>query len=434
MIPRYEIPEIRAIFTDEARFKTWLEVELAVAEAMAELEIIPAEAVRVCRRKTEENPPDPARIAEIERTTHHDVIAFLEHLGETIGPEARWLHLGLTSSDVLDTATALQMTRAHRVLSAELEKLLTALAARALEYKDAPCVGRSHGVHAEPTTFGFKLAVFYAQLTRDRERLAAAARGIGVGKISGAVGVYTALSPEIEERTLEKLGLEPAPVSTQIIGRDSHAAYLGALAILGTGMERLAVEIRHLQRTEVAEVFEPFTEGQKGSSAMPHKKNPILCERITGMARLLRSYALAALENVALWHERDISHSSVERVIIPDSFHLAVYMLRKMTFVIEGLVVDVGRMEENLALTGGLTASSGLLVELIRAGLERKTAYELVQRHALAAWEGKGDFRTAIEKDPLVTEHLDRETVERCFDPKPRFIDATFRRLGIIGN
>ncbi|OGD76771.1 MAG: adenylosuccinate lyase [Candidatus Coatesbacteria bacterium RBG_13_66_14] len=430
MIPRYEIPEIREIFSDEGRFNTWLEVELAAAEAMAELGLVPAQAVRVCRERAR---IDPKRIGEIEEITRHDVIAFLEHLEETVGPEARHLHLGMTSSDVLDTALALQIARAHRVLLDDLEKLLGALREQALKYKDTICIGRSHGVHAEPTTFGLKLAVSYAQFKRDHERLSATAEGLRVGQISGAVGTYTSLSPEIEERTCAKLGLKPAPISTQILQRDRHAAYLSALAILGADLERLALEIRHLQRTEVAEAFEPFTKGQKGSSAMPHKRNPIVTERVAGMARLLRSNAHAAIENVALWHERDISHSSVERVIIPDGFHLAVYMLRKMLFVVRGLVVDSGRMAENLALTGGLTASSGLLVELIRAGLERKAAYELVQRHALAAWEGKGDFRTAIEKDPVVAGHLDRETIERCFGQKPRFIDVTYRRLGIIG-
>jgi len=430
MIHRYEIPEIRKIFSDEGRFDTWLEVELAAAEAMAELGLVPAEAVRACRERARVN---PERIAQIEETTRHDVIAFLEHLEEIIGPEARHLHLGMTSSDVLDTALALQIGRAHRVLLDDLEKLLSTLRGQALKYKETICIGRSHGVHAEPTTFGLKLAVSYAQFKRDHERLSATAEGLRVGQISGAVGTYTSLSPEIEERACAKLGLKPAPISTQILQRDRHAAYLAALAILGADLERLALEIRHLQRTEVAEAFEPFTKGQKGSSAMPHKRNPIVTERVCGMARLLRSNAHAALENVALWHERDISHSSVERVIIPDGFHLAVYMLRKMLFVVKGLVVDEKRMAENLALTGGLTASSGLLVELIRAGLERKAAYELVQRHALAAWEGKGDFRAAIENDPVVAGHLDREVVERCFGQKPGFIDVTYRRLGIIG-
>jgi adenylosuccinate lyase len=429
MIHRYEIPEIGQIFSDEGRFRTWLEVELAAAEAMAELGLVPTQAVRVCRERAR---IDPERIARIEETTRHDVIAFLEHLEEVIGPEARHLHLGMTSSDVLDTALALQIQRAHRVLLADLEELLAALRERALKYKDTICIGRSHGVHAEATTFGLKLAVAYAQFKRDHERLSATAEGLRVGKISGAVGAYTTLSPEIEERVCARLDLKPAAISTQILQRDRHAAYLSALAILGADLERLAVEIRHLQRTEVAEAFEPFTKGQKGSSAMPHKRNPIVTERVCGMARLLRSYAHAALEDVALWHERDISHSSVERVIIPDGFHLAVYMLRKMVFVVRGLVVDEKRMAENLALTRGLTASSVLLVELIRAGLERRAAYELVQRHALAAWEGKHDFRTAVEGDPVIAGRLDRATLERCFGQKPRFIDVTYRRLGII--
>ncbi len=432
MIQRYEIPEIRNIFSDEGKYKTWLEVELAAGEAMAELGVVPAEAIQTCREKTKGNPPDPARIAEIEQTTRHDIIAFLEHLAELIGPEARYLHLGMTSSDVLDTALALQITRAHRVLSASLDRLIEVLRKKALRYRDTLCVGRSHGVHAEPTTFGLKLATFYSQLRRDRERLSAASEGLRVGQISGAVGVYTTLNPEVEERTCGKLGLEPAPISTQVLQRDRHAAYLTALAILGADLERLAVEIRHLQRTEVGETFEPFTEGQKGSSAMPHKKNPIVTERITGMARLLRANAHAALENIALWHERDISHSSVERVIIPDSFHLAVYMLRKMTFIVENLVVDEDRMLENLQLTKGLLASSTLLVALIISGLERKDAYELVQRHALAASNGNTDFRSAVEADPEIKKHLDTKTIKYCFDPRPRYVDETFRRLGLV--
>ncbi|MBD3371968.1 MAG: adenylosuccinate lyase [Candidatus Coatesbacteria bacterium] len=431
MIPRYSVPEIERIFSDQARFETWLEVELAAAEAMAELGMIPAEVVEVCRAKTSETPPDPERIREIERTTRHDVIAFLEHLAEIIGPEARWLHLGLTSSDVLDTALALQLSRSHKVVAAALEELLTTLAARAVEHRDTLCVGRSHGIHAEPTTFGLKLLSLHAHLQRDRGRLEAAAAGLRVGQLSGAVGVYTNLEPRVEERACELLGLAPAPVSTQILQRDRHAAYLQALALLGAGLERLAVEIRHLQRTEVAEVREPFTAGQKGSSAMPHKRNPIVTERLTGMARLLRTNALAALENVALWHERDISHSSVERIIIPDSLHLAIYMLRKATFVVGGLVVDAARMRANLELSRGLLASSALLVELIRAGAERKRAYELVQRHALAAWEGEVDFRSAVEGDGEIAGLLDAATIEKSFDPRPRYLDETFKRAGL---
>ena len=431
MIPRYSVPEIERIFSDQARFETWLEVELAAAEAMAELGMIPAGAVEVCRRETDATPLDPARIREIERTTRHDVIAFLEHLAEIIGPEARWLHLGLTSSDVLDTALALQLTRSQAVVAAALDELLTALAARAVEHRETLCMGRSHGIHAEPTTFGLKLLSLHTQLRRDRERLEAAAAGLRVGQLSGAVGVYTNLEPRVEERACALLGLEPAPVSTQILQRDRHAAYLQALALLGAGLERLAVEIRHLQRTEVAEVREPFTAGQKGSSAMPHKRNPIVTERLSGMARLLRTNALAALENVALWHERDISHSSVERIILPDSLHLAVYMLRKATFVVDGLVVDAGKMRANLELSRGLSASSALLVELIRAGAERKRAYELVQRHALAAWEGEVDFRAAVEADGEITGLLDAAMIERCFDPRPRYLDETFSRAGL---
>jgi adenylosuccinate lyase len=431
MINRYSIPAIERIFSDRARFETWLEVELAAAEAMAELGQIPPEAVTVCRTKTAETPPDPGRIREIERTTRHDVIAFLEHLAEIIGPEARWLHLGLTSSDVLDTALALQLTRAHAVVDEALAELTAGVADKALEHKETLCVGRSHGIHAEPTTFGLKLLGFFVQLRRDRRRLSAAAAELRVGQLSGAVGVYTNLDPEVEARACARLGLTPAPVSTQILQRDRHAAYLQALALLGATLERLAVEIRHLQRTEVAEVREPFTSGQKGSSAMPHKRNPIVTERLTGMARLLRTNALAAVENVALWHERDISHSCVERVILPDSLHLAVYMLRKAAFVVDGLVIDAARMRANLELSGGLLASSALLVELIRAGAERKTAYELVQRHALAAWEGEVDFRSAVEGDDELTELLEAATIERCFDPRPRYIDETFRRVGL---
>jgi len=431
MINRYSVPEIERLFSDKTRFDTWLEVELAAAAAMAELGRIPAEAVAVCQTKTAETPLDPGRIREIERTTRHDVIAFLEHLAEIIGPEARWLHLGLTSSDVLDTALALQLTRAHAVVDEALAELTAGVADKALEHKETLCVGRSHGIHAEPTTFGLKLLGFFVQLRRDRARLNAAAAELRVGQLSGAVGVYTNLDPEVESRACARLGLTPAPVSTQILQRDRHAAYLQALALLGATLERLAVEIRHLQRTEVAEVREPFTSGQKGSSAMPHKRNPIVTERLTGMARLLRTNALAAVENVALWHERDISHSCVERIILPDSLHLAVYMLRKAAFVVDGLVVNAARMRTNLELSGGLLASSALLVELIRAGAERKRAYELVQRHALAAWEGAVDFRSAVEGDSELNELLESATIERCFDPRPRYIDETFSRTGL---
>jgi len=431
VIERYSRSPMKIIWTEESKLQNWLQIEVLACEAMSELGMVPRSAVDEIKQKARF---DVERVKEIEDRTHHDVVAFLENLAENIGDASRYLHFGMTSSDVLDTALALQINRAHRVLLADLEQLLDTIRGQALKYKDTVCIGRSHGVHAEPTTFGLKLAVSYAQFKRDHERMSATAEGLRVGKISGAVGAYTTLTPEIEELTCAKLGLKPAPISTQILQRDRHAAYLAALAILGADLERLALEIRHLQRTEVAEAFEPFTKGQKGSSAMPHKRNPIVTERVAGLARLLRSNTHAAIENVALWHERDISHSCVERIIIPDGFHLAVYMLRKMIFVVRGLVVDEKRMAENLALTGGLTASSGLLVELIRAGLERKAAYELVQRHALAAWEGKGDFRTAIEKDPVVARHLDRKAIGRCFGQKPRFIDVTYRRLGIIGD
>ncbi len=431
MIERYEIPEIRDIFSNKGKYEAWLEVELAAAEAMVELGEVPAAAVEVCKKKTTATPLNSERIDEIERRTHHDVIAFLEHLAEVIGPEARYLHLGMTSSDVLDTGLALQMLRAHEAVMAELNTLSDHLATQAKRYAETLTVGRSHGIHAEPTSFGLKLAGFLAQLQRDHARLEFAIKDLRVGQLSGAVGVYTNLDPKVEELTCEKLGLSPAMVSTQVLQRDRHAAYLAALAILGATLERLAIEIRHLQRTEVAEAMEPFAKGQKGSSAMPHKKNPILCERVTGMARLLRANAHTAVENIALWHERDISHSSVERVIIPDSFHLVIYMLRKMSFVIEGLVVNEEQMTRNLNLTKGLLASSVLLVEMISAGMERKAAYELIQKHSLAAWAGEVDFREAIEGDPDITGKLDGETIARCFDPKPRYIEETFKRVGL---
>jgi adenylosuccinate lyase len=425
MIDRYKVQEIEDIFSDEGRYSIWLEIELLVLTILSSAGIVPKEDEQKCQNKAK---IDLKRIKEIEETTQHEMIAFLEQLAEVIGPESRWLHYGLTSSDVMDTALSLQMIRVNNILIKYLDELIQSLKEKAIQYKYTVCIGRTHGMHALPTTLGLKFAGFYSQLMRAKEQIGHAILDLHVGQFSGAVGTYSIVSPEIEEKICEKLELKPSQISTQVLQRDRHAAYLSALAILGADLERLAVEIRHLQRTEVGEVAEPFGRGQKGSSAMPHKRNPILCERVTGMARLLRSNAHAAVENIALWHERDISHSSVERVIIPDSLHLAAYMLRTMVKVIAGLEVDEKRMAENLALSRGTIASSSLLTELIKTGLERKKAYEIIQRHAIYLGECS-DFRSSVEADPKITDRLSEKIIWNCFCVCPEAVNETFRRL-----
>jgi adenylosuccinate lyase len=395
---------------------------------MADLGVIPTDAARVIAAKADF---DKDRVLEIEETVQHDVIAFLTNMAEYIGPESRWVHMGMTSSDLLDTTLAVQCKDAGVFLLERIDALREVTLARAQEHRRTVMMGRSHGIHAEPTTFGLKLLVWVDELRRARRRLAAAIESISVGQISGAVGTFAHLDPAVEARVCERLGLRPAPVSTQVVQRDRHAEYMSALALCAASLEKFSVEIRHLQRTEVHEVEEPFGKGQKGSSAMPHKKNPIICERITGMARLLRGNLTAALENVALWHERDISHSSVERVILPDSTTLLHYMLEKMRYVIEGLRVFPERMLENLDREIGLYHSGTLLLALARAGISREEAYAMAQENALRAWEGEGDFESLVRQDERVSKWLDAETLDGVFDLERHLahVDMLFDRV-----
>jgi adenylosuccinate lyase len=428
MIPRYTHPEMGAIWSDQRRYETWLAVELAAADAMAERGVIPHEAARELRARARF---DIARIEEIEQVTQHDVIAFTTAVAEHAGPPARWLHFGLTSSDVLDTALAVQMREACDVILKDLAALSDAVRDRAEEHRRTAMIGRTHGVHAEPMTFGVKLALWYAELQRDTERVRRAREAVSVGKISGAVGMFAHLDPGIEARVCERLGLQPAPVSSQVVQRDRHAELLGALALTGASLEKFAVEIRGLQKTEIGEVEEPFGKGQKGSSAMPHKRNPIGCEQITGLARLLRGNAMAALENVALWHERDISHSSVERVILPDSCIALDHMLRRFTRIVRGMVVYPERMQENLQRSRGVVFSGTVLLELARRGVSREQAYEWVQRNAMRAFHEQQDFKTLLLADGDVMGVLTRTEVEKAFDLADHFrnVDAIFDRV-----
>jgi len=418
---------MRAIWSLRRKLEIWQEIEILVCEVRAERGDIPAEAARVIREKAAF---DTDRVLEIEQTVHHDVIAFLTDLGENIGPESRYVHEGMTSSDLGDTAFALQMCEAGEVLHGALRQLLDVLKTRALEHQHTPMVGRSHGIHAEPTTFGLKLLVYWAALRRGLRRLEAALDDVKVGQISGAVGTMAHLDPEIETETMRRLGLEAAPVATQVLQRDRHASFLTSLALIGATLEQMAVEIRNLQRTDVHEVEEPFAKGQKGSSAMPHKKNPIISERITGMARVLRGYALTAMENVALWHERDISHSSAERIIFPDACHLLHYMLGKMSWLIEGLVVFPERMLENMARVRGMVFSQTVLLALVGAGASREDAYAAVQRCAMRVWDEDIDFRDSLRADAWVTGTLGEDGLSRCFDlaHHQRNLDRIFTR------
>src|SRR4051794_31988715 len=397
MIPRYTHPEMGRIWGDQRRYETWLLVETAATEAMADAGIVPSQAARDIR---ERGGFEIARIEEIEQVTQHDVIAFTTAVAEKVGPSGRWLHFGLTSSDVIDTAQALQMREACDVLLKDLDALADAIRARALEHRRTPMIGRTHGVHAEPMTFGLKLALWYAEVGRDIERIRRARAVVSVGKLSGAVGTFGHLPPQIEEEVCRRLGLEPAAVASQVIQRDRHAELLTALAITGASLEKFALEIRGLQKTEIGEVEEPFAKGQKGSSAMPHKRNAIGCEQIVGMARLLRGNAHAALENVALWHERDISHSSVERVILPDSFILLDHMLRRSAKIVAGMVVYPERMLENLNRSRGVVFSGTVLLELAKKGVSREQAYDWVQRNAMRSFSEQRDFKALLLADP----------------------------------
>ena len=417
------------VWSDESMLARWLEVELAALEAWAELGAVPpAAATEICASA---RPPRPERVAELERETQHDVAAFVDAVAETLGPTGRWFHYGLTSSDIIDTALALQVREAGELLLEGLERAVEAVVARALEHKHDVCVGRTHGMHAEPTTFGLKLAAWAFELERGRDRLRQALEGMRVGKLSGAVGTYAATDPELERLACGRLGLEPAPASTQVVQRDRHAALLATLALVAASLEKFATEIRHLARTEVGEVAEPFARGQKGSSAMPHKRNPIVAERICGLARVVRANALVGLENVALWHERDISHSSAERVVIPDSFLALDYMLARFAWLVEGLVVRPERMGRNLEAAHGLFFSQRLLLALVESGLVRDDAYRLVQRHALRAAEEEQDFRELVRGDEEIASRVDLDSI---FDLTwyTRHVDTVFERLGTL--
>jgi adenylosuccinate lyase len=429
MIERYSRPRMKRVWTDENKFHKWLQVEIAVCEAWADLGVIPRKAlpkIKLARVNLK-------RMGEILKETHHDVTAFLGSVSESVGEEARFIHLGLTSSDVIDTALSLQLIEAAELLSQDIKELISVLAQSAMKYKYTVMIGRSHGIHAEPISFGLKLALWTEEMRRNLERLGEAEKIIAVGKISGAVGTYATLSPEVEEKACAKLGLEPAPVSNQVLQRDRHAQFVTTLAIIASSLEKFATEIRGLQKTETREAEEPFATGQTGSSAMPHKRNPELCERICGLARLVRGYALTSMENIALWHERDISHSSTERIILPDACLVLDYSLSIFTSVMRGLQVYPQRMKKNLKLTKGLIFSQRVMIALINKGLSRQQAYELVQRNAMKAWKGNKNFFTLLKADAEVTAKLPEAELEPLFDEKYylRYIDDIFKRLGL---
>ncbi len=430
MIARYTLPRMGAIWTDENKFKRWLEVEICVCEAQVELGVIPAEAVEQIRSKAQFN---TQRILEIEQEVKHDVIAFLTNVGEYVGEAARYIHFGMTSSDLLDTANALLMREAGEIILEDLHQLRSAIKKRALEHKYTYCIGRSHGVHAEPTTFGLKLAVWYDEIDRHIDRLKSAIEIVSVGKVSGAVGTFSHLDPDIEELACKKLKLKPALASTQIIQRDRYAQYLTTLALIGSSLEKFATELRGLQRTEILEVEEFFSKGQKGSSSMPHKRNPVTCEQISGLSRVVRANALASMENIALWHERDISHSSVERIIIPDSTILIDYMLNKFNQIIENLLVYPENMKANLERMGGLIFSQAVLLALTRKGLLREKAYRLVQDCAMEVWKTKKPFKELLLQQAEIMALLSSKEIEDCFDIKIhlRNVDKIFKRVGI---
>ncbi|PSP18702.1 MAG: adenylosuccinate lyase [Cyanobacteria bacterium QS_8_64_29] len=431
MIERYTLPEMGQLWSERYKFQTWLQVELAVCRAQAELGYIPAEAAETIEARADF---DPARIAEIEGEVRHDVIAFLTNVGEHVGDASRYIHLGLTSSDVLDTGLALQLSASLERLLEQVEALAQAIRYKAQQHRYTVMVGRSHGIHAEPITFGFKLAGWLAEVCRHRDRLVRLRPEIAVGKISGAVGTYAHLDPQVEARACQQLNLTPDVASTQVVSRDRHAAFVEALALLGASIERFAVEIRNLQRTDVLEVEEFFATGQKGSSAMPHKRNPIRSERLTGLARVLRGHATAALENVPLWHERDISHSSVERIALPESCIYLHFMLNEMAELVKGLLVYPQNMQRNLNAYGGAIFSQQVLLKLVEKGMSREAAYDAVQACAHQAWNHpQGDFRAAIGRDERITSQLSAEEIEACFDPQQhlKHLEAIYQRLGI---
>ena len=428
MIERYTLPEMGALWTEQSKFQKWLEVEIAVCEVHAEMGTIPADALKKIKSGAKFS---VARINEIEKTTNHDVIAFTTNLAENIGDAARFVHYGLTSSDVVDTANALLLREACNILAAKIEALLEALKSRAIEFKHTPQIGRTHGIHAEPTSFGLTFALWYDEMRRNQERLLRAREAVAVGKISGAVGTFALLDPEVEAKVCARLGLRAAPVSTQIIQRDTYAEYLCTLAIIASSLDKFALNVRHWQRTEVGEAQEKFTVGQKGSSAMPHKRNPITAERICGIARVIRGHSLVGLENVALWHERDISHSSAERVVLPDASIALDYILHKSASLISGLIVHPDRMLQNLQLTRGLVFSGQLLLALTQKGVSREKAYEWVQRNAMKVWDQGEDFRDLLAKDPDLNKHLTAAEIDEVFrfETYLRNIDKIFQRV-----
>jgi adenylosuccinate lyase len=431
MIERYSLPGMRSVWTEQRKLEIWLEIETLACEAMAELGTIPKEDAATIRAK---GSFDINSVREIEKRTNHDVIAFIEDVASRVGPAARWIHQGLTSSDLLDTTLAVQMLESCDILEKDLLALREAVAVRATEHKFTPMIGRSHGIHAEPISFGLKMALMYDEFTRSLERLREMRERIKVGKISGAVGTHAHLDPEVERRVCERLNLKPAALSTQILQRDRHAEFMTNLALIASSIDRWATEFRHLQRTEVLEVEEYFSEGQKGSSAMPHKRNPITGERLSGLARVIRGNAMAALENVALWHERDISHSSVERIILPDSCTLLDYMLVTLTKLVSKLIVYPENMRRNMDLTGGLYASQSALLMLTEKGMERKDAYEAVQRAAMRTWREKGGLAKNLAEEPTVSAHLSAEEIEDACAPDRHFrhVEAKFRAVGIV--
>jgi adenylosuccinate lyase len=429
MIERYSRSQMKRIWSDENKFNKWLEVEIAVCDAWAELGVIP----RPAAAKIKLAKCSLKRMEEILKTTHHDVTAFLGSVSESLGEESRFVHLGLTSSDVIDTGLSLQMVEAAEILAQDIKELISALAQKAIEHKYTPMIGRTHGVHAEPISFGLKLALWTEEMRRNQQRLAEARQAIAVGKISGAVGTYATVPPEVEEKACAKLGLIPAPVSSQVLQRDRHAQFVTTLAITASSLEKFATEIRLLQKTETREVEEPFSAGQTGSSAMPHKRNPELCERISGLARLVRGYALTSMENIALWHERDISHSSTERITIPDACLLLDYCLAMFTSIVSGLHVYPRKMKQNIGLTKGLVFSQRVMLALIDKGLSRQKAYEMVQRNAMQVWLKNRNFLTLLKADPEVTANLSTAELEALFDYRYylRYIDEIFQRLGL---
>jgi adenylosuccinate lyase len=431
MIERYALPEISEIWSDKNRFRIWLDIEILAVEALVKQGVIPAPALNVIKEKADF---DVERILEIEEEVKHDVIAFLTNVAEYVGDEARYIHYGMTSSDVLDTALAIQMVQAAGLIKEQLTELIDIVKKRALETKDMFMVGRSHGVHAEPITFGLKMALWYDELKRQMGRLEEAIETVRVGQISGAVGTFDHLSPEIQDYVCEKLGLKSSNISSQILQRDRHAHYASTMALIGGTLEKIAVEIRHLQRTEVLEATEHFSKGQKGSSAMPHKKNPIVSERISGMVRLLRGNALAAMENMALWHERDISHSSVERVILPDSTMTLYYMLKKTTTLLRDLDLYPENMQNNMDLTHGLVYSQAVLLALTQKGISREEAYRLVQRNAMKVWDDQISFKEALKKDETIGNSMTGEDLDNLFNIKNRLknIDTIFKKVGLI--